>query len=219
MIDLNPIDSDPQDWPDGRPSTPAAALAELHSGNHRFVTGTRIHPNQDAEHRDAVAETQDPFAVIFGCSDSRLAAEIIFDRGLGDLFVIRTAGHTVGLEVLGSIEYAVSILSTPLIVVLGHNSCGAVLAARDAVMHGVLPPGHLGAVVDAIIPSIHHAASRQIDDIDDIVDLHIQRTVDQLLAHSDVLAGAVASGRCMVVGMSYQLSGGRVHEVTGDPGA
>lgn len=203
----------PEGWPDGRPSTPAEALAELHSGNERFVTGTRVHPNQDAEHRTAVAETQAPFAVIFGCSDSRLAAEIIFDRGLGDLFVIRTAGHTVGPEVLGSIEYAVSILHTPLVVVLGHNSCGAVLAAQDAVASGTRPSGYLRAIVDAIMPSVDLAAGRQIEDTDGIVDIHIERTVDGLLADSATLAEAVNAGQCAVVGMSYQLSGGRVHEV------
>src|SRR5262249_30655312 len=93
-----------------RPDTPADALAELLARNERFVAGVRIHPHQDAEHRAAVAEQQQPFAVVFGCSDSRLAAEMIFDRGLGDLFVVRTAGHIVGPEVLASIEYGVTVL-------------------------------------------------------------------------------------------------------------
>src|SRR5512144_592164 len=126
-----------------RPKTPDDALNELLAGNERFVTGARIHPHQDAEHRAAVAQSQKPFAVVFGCSDSRLAAEIIFDRGLGDLFVVRTAGHTIGTEVLGSIEYAVAVLDTPLVVVLGHNSCGAVTAASDAVRYGSAAPGHV----------------------------------------------------------------------------
>lgn len=208
------IDSTIEDWPDGRPSSPAEALAELHAGNERFVTGTRIHPHQDAEHRGAVAETQTPFAVIFGCSDSRLAAEIIFDRGLGDLFVIRTAGHTVGPEVLGSIEYAVTILSTPLLVVLGHNACGAVQAALDVVENGTRPSGYLGAIVDAVVPSVRDAAEQGIDEVNRIVDIHTRLTVEQLLAKSETLAESVASGRIAVVGMSYQLSSGRVNEVT-----
>lgn len=194
--------------------TPERAVAELRAGNERFVTGTRIHPNQDAEHRAALAGAQTPFAVIFGCSDSRLAAEIIFDRGLGDLFVVRTAGHTVGPEVLGSIEYAVSVLHTPLVVVLGHNSCGAVRAARDAVVSGTEPSGHLRAVVAGIAPSVRVATSKNIDDVDRIVDIHIQRTVDHLLAHSEALARAVAAGRCRVLGMSYELSAGLVHPLT-----
>jgi carbonic anhydrase len=200
--------------PDGSPMTPVDALVELHAGNHRFVTGTRIHPNQDAEHRTALAGAQAPFAVIFGCSDSRLAAEIIFDRGLGDLFVVRTAGHTVGPEVLGSIEYAVTILHTPLVVVLGHNSCGAVQAARDAVDHGTRTSGHLRAVVDAVVPSVHLAKTQHIDDVDGTVDIHIRRTVDQLRHHSETLAEAVAAGRCAIVGMSYQLGPGQVRVVT-----
>jgi carbonic anhydrase len=195
-------------------ATPEAALAELCAGNDRFVAGTRVHPNQDAEHRAALASSQTPFAVVFGCSDSRLAAEIIFDRGLGDLFVVRTAGHTIGPEVLGSVEYAVSILHTPLVVVLGHNSCGAVTAARDAFRQRRPPDGHLRAVVDAITPSVRLALTDPVDDLDAIVTLHIQRTVEQLRAESDALARAVADGRCAVVGMFYELSAGRVRLVT-----
>src|SRR5215472_3641718 len=139
--------------------TPRQALAELLAGNARFVAGTRVHPNQDAEHRASLALAQKPFAVIFGCSDSRLAAEIIFDRGLGDVFVVRTAGHTVDASVLGSIEYAITVLNTPLVVVLGHNSCGAVTAARDAVVNGVPATGHVQAIVDPIVPSVREAGA------------------------------------------------------------
>ncbi|MEV4755162.1 carbonic anhydrase [Micromonospora sp. NPDC049559] len=201
--------------PQGPPRTPEQALAELQAGNRRFVTGTRIHPNQDAEHRAALAAAQAPFAVVFGCSDSRLAAEIIFDRGLGDLFVVRTAGHTMGAEVLGSIEYAVTVLNTPLVVVLGHSSCGAVQAAREAVAHPAEPVGHLGWIVSAIVPSVELAAARQADDVDQIVDLHIQRTVQQLPQRSAVLATAVRAGSCAVVGMSYQLEAGQVRILPG----
>src|SRR6516225_1984966 len=97
--------------------TPEDSLRTLLAGNRRFVDGSPEHPNQDAARRAATVPTQRPFAVLFGCSDSRLAAEIIFDRGLGDLFVVRTAGHVVGPEVLGSVEYGISILNWPLIVV------------------------------------------------------------------------------------------------------
>lgn len=203
--------------PHPRLSSPDQALAELWAGNHRFVTGTCNHPNQDAEHRAALADAQTPFAVVLGCSDSRLAAEIIFDRGLGDLFVVRTAGHTVGTEVLGSIEYAVTMLRVPLVVVLGHKSCGAVQAARDAVTRGVSPDGHLGAVVDAVVPSVRRANARGIDDVDGIVDVHIERTVDQVLSYSAPLAAAVDAGRCVLVGMSYHLGAGRVGVVTTRP--
>ncbi|MGW4497975.1 carbonic anhydrase [Micromonospora sp. NPDC004336] len=199
------------------PADPAQALAELHAGNRRFVTGAPRHPNQDAGHRAAVADGQHPFAVIVGCSDSRLAAEIIFDRGLGDLFVVRTAGHTVGPEVLGSVEYAVTVLGTPLVVVLGHDSCGAVQAARAADATGALPPGHLPAVVDAVVPSLRRAAAEGVDDIDRIVDIHIGCTVEAMLDRSAVLAAEVAAGRCAVVGMSYRLAAGEARVVASVP--
>ncbi|SCE78980.1 carbonic anhydrase [Micromonospora mirobrigensis] len=194
-------------------SSPERALDELRAGNRRFVAGAPYHPNQDADRRAAVAGGQDPFAVILGCSDSRLAAEIIFDRGLGDLFVVRTAGHTAGPEVLGSVEYAVSVLHTPLVVVLGHDSCGAVQAARQAVATGTQPPGHLGAVVDAVLPSLRRAAEAGVEEIDEIVDIHIAQTVQALLTNSATLAEAVAAGRCAVVGMSYRLSAGEARTV------
>src|SRR5262245_65673451 len=144
-----------------RTGTPAEALAELLAGNHRFVTGERIHPHQDAERRAAVASAQRPFAVVFGCSDSRMAAEIIFDRGLGDLFVVRSAGHIVGAEVLASIEYGVTVLGAPLVVVLGHDSCGAIAAAYDA-MTGATPDPRLRAIIDRVTPSIRHAHDQKI---------------------------------------------------------
>lgn len=197
-------------FPPTPPLTSEQALAELHAGNRRFVTGTRIHPNQDAEHRAAVAAGQNPFAVVFGCSDSRLAAEIIFDRGLGDLFVVRTAGHVIGPEVLGTIEYAVEVLGTPLIVVLGHSGCGAVQAAVDAVARGAMPGGHIRAVVEPVAASVRRSGGATVDEI---VDVHIRRTVDQLLVRSELVAAAVAAGRCAVAGMSYQLSAGEVHAV------
>lgn len=196
------------------PTTPAQALAELSAGNRRFVTGIPRHPNQDAGHRAAVADGQHPFAVIVGCSDSRLAAEIIFDRGLGDLFVVRTAGHTTGPEVLGSVEYAVSVLGTPLVVVLGHDSCGAVQAAKTAVETDAFPAGHLRAVVDAMMPSLRRAGAAGVTDVDGIVDIHIAHTVEAMLGSSAVLAGEVAAGRCAVVGMSYRLAAGEVRTVT-----
>ncbi|MEV0329668.1 carbonic anhydrase [Micromonospora echinospora] len=195
------------------PASPAQALVELQSGNRRFVTGNPLHPNQDAGHRTAVADGQHPFAVVLGCSDSRLAAEIIFDRGLGDLFVVRTAGHIVGTEVLGSIEYAVSVLETPLVVVLGHDSCGAVQAAREADGAGTTPPGYLGAVVGAVVPSLRQAARQGVDDIDGIVDIHIDHTIEVLLERSVTLNRAVREGRCAVVGMSYRLAAGEVRVV------
>ncbi|MDG4795825.1 carbonic anhydrase [Micromonospora sp. WMMD1082] len=199
------------------PGAPQRALAELIAGNRRFVTDTLRHPNQNAGRRAAVAAEQHPFAVIVGCSDSRLAAEIIFDRGLGDLFVVRTAGHTIGPEVLGSVEYAVAVLRTPLVVVLGHDSCGAVQAAREATATGTAPSGHLRAVVDAVVPSLRRAQEAGVGELDGIVDIHIARTVEAMLDSSATLAAEVTAGRCAVVGMSYRLAAGEVRAVAAEP--
>jgi carbonic anhydrase len=201
---------------DSRPATPAAAFAELLAGNQRFVTGNRIHPHQDVEHRSALAAEQRPFAVLFGCSDSRLAAEIIFDRGLGDLFVVRTAGQVVGAEVLASIDYGVSVLGAPLVVVLGHDSCGAIKAAHAA-MAGERPAEHLRPIVDRVTPSLRQAYSRQITDLDRIADLHVERTIDLIAGAGTAVGEAVAAGRCAVVGMSYHLADGRVTTLTSRP--
>ncbi|MCK9895730.1 carbonic anhydrase [Frankia sp. AgB32] len=196
--------------PDLAPASPADAYAALMDGNARFVHGERLHPNQDADRRSAVAPRQRPFAVLFGCSDSRLAAEIIFDRGLGDLFVVRTAGHVAGAEVLGSIEYGVGVLKAPLVVVLGHDSCGAVTAASEADRAGVAPAGYIGDVVERVMPSILWARADGCTDIDQFVQTHIRRTVDGLLGRSVLLAAEVAAGRCAVVGLSYRLTDGTV---------
>ncbi|MFE4209562.1 carbonic anhydrase, partial [Streptomyces goshikiensis] len=148
--------------------TPAEAFDMLLSGNLRFVAGSPEHPNQDAARRTETAPAQQPFAVMFGCSDSRLAAEIIFDQGLGDLFVVRTAGHVVGAEVLGSIEYGVSVLDCPLVVVLGHDSCGAIAAARDAADGGQVPAGFVRDVVERVTPSVLAARAAGRDSADEI---------------------------------------------------
>jgi carbonic anhydrase len=192
-----------------RPAKPADALAELLAGNERFVAGERIHPHQDAEHRAAVAEGQRPFAVVFGCSDSRLAAEIIFDRGLGDLFVVRTAGHIVGPEVLASIEYGVTVLGAPLVVVLGHDSCGAIQAAYDA-RNGNPPGPGLVAIIDRVAPSIGRAQTRRILDVDGVAAVHVQRTIEVITEQDPAIVDAVAAGRTGIVGMTYRLADGRV---------
>ncbi|WP_461156586.1 carbonic anhydrase [Saccharopolyspora tripterygii] len=196
------------------PSTPAEAFATLMEGNQRFIDSSRLHPHQDADHRSSLANGQTPFAVLFGCSDSRLAAEIIFDRGLGDLFVVRTAGQATGSEVLGSIEYGVSVLGTPLVVVLGHDSCGAVVAARQAVLEGSNPPGYLRDIVERVTPSVLAANAAGENDVDDIVDVHIQRTTELLLERSSVLADEVAAGRCAIAGLSYRLADGTARLVS-----
>ncbi|WP_181794361.1 carbonic anhydrase [Streptomyces sp. WELS2] len=189
-------------------STPRDAFELLMAGNKRFVSGVPEHPNQDATRRTQTAPSQQPFAVLFGCSDSRLAAEIIFDRGLGDLFVVRTAGHVAGAEVLGSIEYGVSVLDVPLVVVLGHDSCGAIAAARATADGGGVPGGFVRDVVERVTPSVLAARAAGRESADEILAEHVEHTVDLLLERSRVLAERVAAGRLGVVGLSYRLADG-----------
>jgi carbonic anhydrase len=188
--------------------TPRDAFELLMAGNQRFVSGTPEHPNQDAIRRTETAPSQQPFAVLFGCSDSRLAAEIIFDRGLGDLFVVRTAGHVMGPEVLGSIEFGVEVLGCPLVVILGHDSCGAVGAACAALADGVTPAGYVRDVVERVTPSVLAARAAGRVEPEEIVAEHIRHTADLLLDRSRVLADKVAAGQTAVVGLRYRLADG-----------
>ncbi len=200
---------------EAEPKTPAEALRLLLEGNQRFVAGEGLHPNQDADRRAAVAPGQRPFAVLFGCSDSRLAAEIIFDRGLGDLFVVRTAGHVVGPEVLGSIEYSVANLDTPLIAVLGHDSCGAVAATLDALERGAVPGGYTRDVVERVMLSVLAVREEARKDPDAAVAEHVRYTVSLLVERSAEIADRVAAGRLGVVGLTYRLAEGSVTRVAG----
>ncbi|MFE9812593.1 carbonic anhydrase [Streptomyces sp. NPDC005548] len=194
--------------------SPVQALDALLAGNQRFVAGTPRHPNQDAARRAELAPAQAPFAVLLGCSDSRLAAEIIFDQGLGDLFVVRTAGHVLGPEVLGSIEYGTTVLECRLVVVLGHDSCGAVAAARAAVEDGTQVSGYIRDIVERVTPSVLAARADGLTTDQDVIDRHIQHTVDVLLERSRVLADQVAAGHTGVVGLAYQLAEGNARLVT-----
>ncbi|MEU6852371.1 carbonic anhydrase [Actinacidiphila alni] len=188
--------------------TPRDAFELLMAGNRRFVANTPGHPNQDATRRSEVATGQRPFAVLFGCSDSRLAAEIIFDRGLGDLFVVRTAGHVMGAEVLGSVEYGVDILDCPLVVVLGHDSCGAVGAACAALDDGMAATGYVQDIVERVTLSVLAARTAGRVEAEEILAEHIGRTVDLLLERSRSLAEKVAAGEAAVVGLHYRLADG-----------
>jgi carbonic anhydrase len=202
------------------PLTPAQAWQALRDGNDRFVLGEMEHPSQSIERRAEVSTEQHPFAVLFGCSDSRVAAEIIFDQGLGDLFVVRTAGHVLDTTVIGSIEYGVEILGAPLVVVLGHDSCGAVAAASAALNDGQLPNGFVRAVVDRVIPSIVSLGDSPENRTDPAIlgHEHVRHTVRMLQSYSMSLAKAVAEGRCAIIGLEYALADGKVRiaEVVGE---
>lgn len=194
--------------------TAQEAFDVLMAGNLRFLAGVPEHPNQDAARRAQAAEGQAPFAVLFGCSDSRLAAEIIFDQGLGDLFVVRTAGHVLGPEVLGSIEYGIRVLGCPLVVVLGHDGCGAVAAARDAVENGTAAEGYVRDVIEKVTPSVLATRAAGHREDEEFVAGHIRHTSGLLLDRSRVLADAAGAGRVAVVGLSYQLADGSARLIT-----
>lgn len=197
--------------------TPADVWREMRRGNERFIAGEPKHPRQDVERRAELASAQTPRAALFGCSDSRLAAEIIFDKGLGDLFVVRNAGQVISDSVVGSLEYAVAVLGVPLIVVLGHDECGAVNAAIDAARPQApsLPP-HIRSLVNQILPAVQRVrlASGQpsIDEIDalEVGRQHLRDTVGALLSASELISEAIAAGTLAIVGANYRLREGRV---------
>ncbi|BCW09971.1 MULTISPECIES: carbonic anhydrase [Paenarthrobacter] len=195
--------------------TPALAWRRLREGNERFVSGESLHPNQDAARRSSLIEDQNPFAVIFGCSDSRLAAEIIFDLGLGDAFVVRTAGQVIDDAVLGSLEYSISQLRVPLIVILGHDSCGAVKATKAAVETGEMPAGFIRDLVERITPSVLTAKRNEQEDVNDMVVEHVKQTAARLADSSRVISDAIDDGRVAVIGLSYKLDEGRAALVSG----
>lgn len=200
-----------------RPTTPAETWRVLRAGNARFVAGTPLHPRQDVERRTELAGQQRPLVAIFGCSDSRLAAEIIFDVGLGDAFVVRNAGQVISDDVVGSLEYAVGVLGAPLILVLGHDHCGAVRAAIDS--QGAEPdplPAHIASLVDRIVPAVRRVAGVPQGPIEpDAIDAgfvgreHLRDTVAELLERSEVISEAIAAGTLAVVGANYRLLEGR----------
>lgn len=194
--------------------TPGAAWDDMLRGNARFVAGEPSHPRQDVERRHELAAAQRPRAALFGCADSRLAAEIIFDQGLGDLFVIRNAGQVISDSVVGSLEYAVAVLEVPLIVVLGHDECGAVRAAIDSTRHDApaLPP-HIWRQIAPIVPAVRRVMAAdgsqeaQID-AEHVGREHLRDTVSELLHSSELISDAVAAGRLAIVGANYRLAEG-----------
>jgi carbonic anhydrase len=195
--------------------TPALAWRRLREGNERFVAGESSHPNQDASRRSSLVENQHPFAVIFGCSDLRLAAEIIFDLGLGDAFVVRTAGQVIDDAVLGSLEYSIGVLGVPLIVILGHDSCGAVSATKDAVETGQMPTGFIRDLVERITPSVLTSLRNNETEVNDMVVEHVKQTSQRLADSSRVISDAIETGRVAVIGLSYSLKEGRADLVSG----
>jgi carbonic anhydrase len=178
-------------------------------GNRRWVRERARHPNQSLRRRRQLATRQEPFAVVFSCIDSRVPPEIVFDRGLGDLFVTRTGAQTVDDVALGSVEFGPDELGTGLIFVLGHQACGAVQAAIPAIKANQRAPGHIQAVVDALRPAYDVASRRPGDPVDNMVRAQTILTVAQLKADAG-LAERIHAGKLMIVGGRYSLDTGRV---------
>ncbi|MFI2712963.1 carbonic anhydrase [Micromonospora sp. NPDC018662] len=196
------------------PSPPAArsprgALAELLTGNRRFVSGQPLHGHDVTAAAAVASGDQQPYAVVLGCIDSRVPLEAIFDQTFGSICVIRTGAHVLDRAVCGSIEYVVGQLGVRLVMVLGHERCGAVGSAVDAVRTGRRPGGALGYVVDRIAPAVVEVGVTDPAVHPLAVRRHVRRTVTALRA-DDLLAGPVAAGELAVVGALYELATGEV---------
>ncbi|MBT2481517.1 carbonic anhydrase [Streptomyces sp. ISL-94] len=195
-----------------RPTTPAQALRRLAAGNERWRTHRQEHPHESAYLRRQLVAGQQPFAVVLGCIDSRVPPELVFDQGLGDLMTVRSAGEVLDEAVLGSIAYGVLELHIPLVLVLAHQSCGAVAAAVHADETGEPLPAHIQYLADQIRPSIdrgQHGEAR----IDATVNAHVRSVRGRLAAEPD-LAGKVASGELAVVAARYELRDQRVRTLS-----
>ncbi|SDV48408.1 carbonic anhydrase [Chitinasiproducens palmae] len=186
------------------------ALAALMEGNANFVEGNRGTPLIDRARRLALAQGQAPFAVLIGCSDSRVPPELLFGRGLGDLFIVRVAGNTLDRSGLGSVEYGVAELGCPLVMVLGHERCGAVQAAVKVVTEDAHFPGAIGEMVAPIIPAVLAAQRMPGDLVANAVKENVRRVARRLRETDDVLSDPVAEGKVRVVGAYYHLDDGRV---------
>ncbi|MCE9624489.1 MAG: carbonic anhydrase [Deltaproteobacteria bacterium] len=188
------------------PMSPDQALQELMAGNQRFVAEKVVHPNQTELHRKDLVEGQKPFAAILGCSDSRVATDLVFDRGLGDLFVARVAGNILDDAVLGSLEYGVGVLKIPLIMVLGHESCGAVKAAiADKPL-----PGKIESIAKEIRQAIHGDTCDPKDQPTCATKANVHAMVERLKNSQEVIAPLVKSGKLKIVGAFYDLETGKV---------
>lgn len=194
--------------------TAMQALARLREGNRQFVADVPVKMDMSRARRLALARGQGPFAALIGCADSRVGPEQLFGAGLGELFIVRTAGNYVDLAGLGSIEYAVAVLGVPLIVVLGHERCGAVLAAVDVITKNAQFPGSIGNMVEPILPAViqAQAALKPGEDLADAsIRANVARVTRRLRTASDpLLLTPIMAGTVKVVGATYDLDTGSV---------
>jgi carbonic anhydrase len=189
--------------------SPQKALNLLQQGNARFSEERLEHPRRDAKTRKKLTAGQNPFAAILTCADSRVSPDLVFDKGLGDLFVIRNAGNVAGPTAIASIEYAVAVLGVSLVVVMGHDQCGAVQAAIDGVK-----TGHIGAVTDRIQPALKMAKDLEGNLLDNAIRLHAQRMAAQLRKTDPIIRPAWSEGKLKIISATYSLQTGRVQFYT-----
>ena len=185
------------------------ALHLLMEGNLRYTSNESIALNQTESRRAEVAKAQHPFATIFSCVDSRVPPELVFDRGLGDLFVIRTAGQVIDSAVLGSLEFGVAELNIPLLMVLGHEKCGAVNATIKTVESHGTAPGEINWLVEGIRPAVEATKGQAGDPLNNAILANVALTVEHL-KHISILSEAIAGGRLKIVGAEYSLESGVV---------
>lgn len=193
--------------------TPDEALQRLIDGNEAFVADTPLVSDMSRTRRLELAEGQHPFATLVSCSDSRVGPEQLFGAGLGEVFIVRTAGNNVDTAGMGSIEYSVAVLKVPLIVVLGHDKCGAVAAAADVVTKDTRFPGSIGRMIEPIIPAVLkvHRESGEENLVDNSVEENVRRMVERLQTYSEpMLLDPQERGELKVVGAVYELATGRV---------
>ncbi len=198
--------------PAGGPSlTPDQALAKLQQGNRAFLAGEAVAPGAQRRRRLEIAPAQHPFAIVVTCSDSRVPPEALFAQGLGDLFVIRNAGNTIDTAAMGSLEYAALELNVPLVVVMGHERCGAVGAAVAVVEQGTTFPGSIGRMVEPIVPAALDARRQGASDLlDASVRANVGRQVRRLRDSEPTLRERLREGRLRIVGARYDLDDGHV---------
>jgi carbonic anhydrase len=189
--------------------SPDLVWKDLQDGNQRFVSGTLKHPHQTTARKLELATAQHPVAIVLSCADSRVPPEVIFDQGLGDLFTVRVAGNVAPDDVVASLEYAVAHLGPKLIVVLGHERCGAV----ETTMKGGKPEGHMAALVDRIKPAVESSRTRPGDSLDNAIRANVHHVVEQLKGTGPILAENIKSGKVKIVGARYDLDSGTVDVV------
>ncbi|SDK09059.1 carbonic anhydrase [Bradyrhizobium sp. Rc2d] len=189
--------------------SPDASLKRLMEGNARYVQG--VSRRHDFKHeREALMGGQNPYAAVLSCADSRIAPEYAFDSGRGDLFVCRVAGNFANDDTVASMEYTVAILNTPLILVLGHDNCGAVDATIKSLKDGKKPPGHIPSLVAAIAPAVKASAQQSGNALDNAIKQNVVDNVNKLKSATPILSAAVEQNKLKVVGGLYRLSTGRV---------